>query len=135
MVADGEPPESGMRGPMNTLNDLAKRWRSDAQTLRDYGDLRGATVVEALAVELEDAIREVDQEVVTMTEASEVSGYSKRRLRELVNAGDLDNVGRKGAPRFRRGDLPAKPGKPKGGGSYDPSDDARAILGRIEGGR
>ena len=41
-------------------------------------------------------------------QASAESGYSESRLRHLVAAGELQNAGKKGAPRIRRSDLPKK---------------------------
>ena len=121
---------------MDSLTDLADSWRDDAERLRRYGDDRGADIVDGLAAELEDAIEDVNRELLTLGQASDVSGYSKRRLRGLVNEGKLENRGEKGRPRFARADLPRKPSKDReraGNGSYDPSKDAQSIAGRIGG--
>jgi len=115
--------------------ELPELWRTDAEVLRGYGDTRGAEILERVAGQLETAIREGEREELNLTEAAEVSGYSKRRLRELVADGTIPNQGRKGSPRLLRGDLPTKPRSGRGKGSYSPSDDARAILGRVGGGR
>jgi hypothetical protein len=68
-------------------------------------------------------------ELLTLGEAVRESGYSERRLRELVSEGRLENAGRHGAPRFRRDALPRKrtsSGSP--GAEYDPVADARALV-------
>jgi len=49
-------------------------------------------------------------ESVTLKEAGLLGGYSVDHLQRLVSAGDIENVGRKGRPRIRRGDVPTKPG-------------------------
>lgn len=116
---------------MNTVANLASTWREDAEKLRIYGDERGAVLVETLAGQLENALREADTEVLTLDEAAQASGYSKRRLRELVAEGKVPNAGEKGRPRLLRGDLPTKPGRRGSTDDYDASEDARAILGRI----
>ena len=54
-------------------------------------------------------MRSHSNELLSPPEAEAVSGYSRRRLRELEAEGKLVNHGKKGAPRYRRGDLPIKP--------------------------
>jgi hypothetical protein len=110
------------------LRTLPDRWREDSVLLRRYGDERGAHVCELLAADLESALRSMQSEALTLSEASAESGYSERRLREMVAGGGLPNAGRKGAPRIRRADLPHKPGKRPAAGGYDPAADARAIM-------
>lgn len=129
---------------MGRLTELAGTWRQHAEMLRRYGDERGAAVLEAIAGQLEEALSERESEVLTLSQASAESGYSKRRLRELVAEGKLENRGEKGRPRILRRDLPLKPsrngnGKPNGGPSrradrgvrYDPLQDARSLVGRM----
>lgn len=102
---------------------------------------------EAIAGQLEEALREHESEVLTLSQAAAESGYSKRRLRELVAEGKLENRGEKGRPRILRRDLPLKPasngnGKSSGGlrrhadqgGRYDPFQDARSLVGRMAAG-
>ena len=112
---------------MTSLHLLADRWREDAATLRAYGKEDAAKAAELHAEQLLEAVREAQDVALTLTEASNESGYSKRRLRELVAEGAIPNAGRKNAPRIRRGDLPRKPGTR--GDPFDPVAEARAILG------
>lgn len=136
---------------MGRLTKLAGTWRQHADTLRQYGDDRGGAVLEALADQLEQAIREHQNEVLTLAEAAQESGYSKRRLRELMAEGKLENQGEKGRPRILRRDLPVKPARngrgthpvtSNGSGkrvgtqshAYDPLQDARALVGRMAAG-
>jgi hypothetical protein len=83
--------------------------------------------------ELEAALEAERSEVLTLAEASQLSGFSAEHLSRLVRDGRLANVGRKGAPRVRRGDLPLKShaAMAHGGGlGYDPLTDARSLKSR-----
>jgi len=68
------------------------------------------------AVELEQALKTLGEETLTLVEAAAISGYSADHLGSLVKHGRLRNYGRKNAPRIRRADLPikspAKSGRP-----------------------
>lgn len=113
---------------MSALKQLAERWREEAQLLEKYGDVVGAKACALHATELEAAMTEAENEELTLEQAANESGYSERRLREMIASGQLPNAGKKGAPRLRRGELPRRPGKPVA--AYDASADARALLGR-----
>lgn len=92
------------------LLTLAETWEEEADLLRRRGLEREATMEESLAEELREAVAEWKLEALTVAEASSETGYSESHLRALLSEGKLENVGREGAPRLRRGDLPAKPG-------------------------
>ena len=81
-------------------------------------------------MELEEAVRQAEDETLTLDQASVESGYSKRRLRELVASGEICNAGKKGAPRIRRVDLPRKSAS-NGLGGYDVAADADRLAGRM----
>lgn len=91
------------------LYALMAQWQAHAGLLRAYGDERGAAICEKHAAELLQAIRETDAEVLTLSEAASVSGYSADHIRALVASGAIPNAGRRNRPRVRRGDLPRKP--------------------------
>ncbi len=112
---------------MQPLELLASRWLSDAAVLEAALDERGASLFRLHASELQAAIRSAEDEELTLGDAAKVSGYSQRRLRELIAEGAIDNVGAKGRPRVRRGNLPRKPTKVAGG--FDADAEARAVLG------
>lgn len=119
------------------LAELADRWRSDALVLRRYGREAEADQLEARAAELVAAEQAAGDELLDLQEAAAESGYSKRRIRELVAEGAVPNAGRKGAPRIRRADLPQKPGgrqrrSQRSGDSYDAEADARDVALRVE---
>ena len=113
---------------MRALLELATSWERDADRFAEYGDGRGATTCRLHAGELRAAVQETLDQELSLSEAAKESGYSNRRLRELVASGSIPNAGRRGAPRIRRGDLPRKVGPPSG--SFNPAQEARDILGR-----
>lgn len=87
---------------------LAQRWRATADSVRRY-DPDLARFFEAVAEDLDVYEREYHLEALTLEQAAQESGYSKDHLSRLVVEGRIENVGKKGAPRTRRGDLPRKP--------------------------
>ena len=111
---------------MTTLHELLQRWRSEAGVLERCGASEAAATTWTRANELEATLREHGESLLGLEEASTESGYSTRRLRELVNAGELPNRGRKGAPRFRRADLPRKRSA-SGSGGFDAEAEALSI--------
>jgi hypothetical protein len=94
--------------PSPDLSTLIDTWRSDAETLRRYGDTRAATICDRHAEEVERAMRDRENELLTLTQAAQISGYSDDHLGRLVRNGRLRNWGQHGSPRVRRGDLPSK---------------------------
>ncbi len=94
-----------MKGALATL---AERWRNDAAVLRRHGHERSADQLERRATEVEDAWRATALEALTIKEASKETGYSESHLYALVENGAVENIGKPGAPRIRRADLPAK---------------------------
>jgi hypothetical protein len=95
---------------------LLSKWRERAANLQQFGDPNSARLWQLAAVELEQALKALGEETLTLTEAAALSGYSADHLGWLVKHGKLRNYGRKNAPRIRRADLPikspAKPGRP-----------------------
>jgi hypothetical protein len=117
---------------MTALQELAARWREQADTLDRWQDSRGAALLRQAATELLDAIEEAGDEELNLEAAARESGYSDRRLRELIAEGAIPNAGRKGAPRVRRRDLPKKA---RSASSYDAEADALSLLRRSKGSR
>lgn len=99
------------------LESLADRWQEEADLLRRRGAVQQADTLESIAEELRTRLQEWVLEPLTVAEAASESGYSERRLRELLSKGTLPNAGRAGGPRIHRKDLPAKPGS--GGPTLD----------------
>lgn len=91
------------------LTDLAEAWRAEAEGLRRrYGLEQLASLCEAHAAELEDALTIRAGDVLTLQEAVAVSGYSSSYLRSMMAAGALTNLGEPGAPRYFRRELPRR---------------------------
>ena len=88
--------------------DLPTTWRQRAEFLSEYGDPNTARFWELAATELEQALRTLGAETLTLVEASAMCGYSADHLGFLVRTGKIPNYGRKNAPRIRRADLPTK---------------------------
>lgn len=112
--------------------DLPATWRDRADELEPYAT-PAAEAFRRAAAELEAALQARATEELTLGEAAEASGYSKRRLRELLADGTIPQAGRKGGPRIRRGDLPVRPGQsPRASADgYDADVDADALAGAI----
>jgi hypothetical protein len=108
--------------------ELPATWRSRADELRPYAPAAAEAFARA-ADELAAAMAEAADTPLTLAEAAEESGYSERRLRELLAAGDVPNAGRKHRPRVRRGDLPRRPRKASSNG-YDAGEDAARLMAR-----
>ena len=111
-----------------TLRKLANRWEQEAEFLDGYGATEAGAAARRHAQELTEAIRTAEDEELTIGEAARVSGYSARRLRDLVAAGTVPNAGRKGAPRIRRRDLPRRASTARAEG-FDVTKHAQEILG------
>jgi len=92
------------------MQELVREWREEAGTLRPYGGESSVAALDACAADLEAALREVDDEVLTIAEAAEVSGYSVDHLGRLLREGVIPTAGEPHAPRICRKDLPRKLG-------------------------
>lgn len=113
---------------MPRVDALSGELRTDAATLRRWGDVRGADLLEAVADRVDAALRDHDAELLDLRTAARESGYSPDRLRHMLADGTVPNSGRKGAPRVRRGDLPNRPARAPAAGAYDPAADALRLL-------
>lgn len=98
-----------MAGPRQVVT-LVAEWQATAATLRSYGAVAQATVLERCAEQLEARLEEQGATPLTLQEASDLSGYSSDHLGRLVREGKIPNAGRPGAPRIAREDVPIKAG-------------------------
>jgi hypothetical protein len=110
---------------------LPARWRADADILRRRGAVPQAEALESCAVELEAFEQERQLEALTLEQAVIESGYSYSALEKMVRAGQLQNVGIRGKPRVRRGDLPRKVIAPKPMTATGPDLAGDALRGRV----
>ena len=96
---------------MRTVSELVSKWEARHDEWRRLGvHVLGAALADEILTDLHDLSRANALVPVTLREASLISGYTVDHLQRLVASGQLENIGRKGRPRIRRGDLPAKPG-------------------------
>ena len=97
--------------------DLPGIWRQRAQFLEGYGDPNSGRLWGLAATELDQALRVLGAELLTLPQAAALCGYSADHLGSLVRKGKIPNLGCKGSPRIRRSDLPTKkttaPGRPR----------------------
>jgi hypothetical protein len=68
-----------------------------------------AKLVEEVLRDAEALFGSEENELLTLTEAAKISGYTADHLGRQVRNGTLKNYGRPHAPRVRRADLPRKP--------------------------
>jgi hypothetical protein len=112
---------------VTTPSELSVRWRERGDELDPYAPAAAAAFRTA-ASELEEELRAAEEEFLSPAESSAESGLSKRRLRELEAEGKLENHGRKGAPLYKRVDLPRRRAKGDAGG-FDAESHVAGIVG------
>lgn len=105
---------------------LPAQWRAKADVVRPFNP-GAAFAYEECAREREAEIAGQANQVVTLTEAAALSGYHADSLRHKLATGEIENVGRKHAPRVRIADLPRKAGR-VAASAYDPQQDALRLL-------
>jgi len=116
---------------MSAMHDLIARWCSEAATVERCGHESTGKLIRRLAIEVDEALKDDQDETLTLAEAALESSYSTEHLRKRVAAETIPNAGEQGRPRIRRGDLPlervTQPGSPG-----TPEDDAHAFLNRAK---
>ena len=93
---------------MDDHEPLPELFRNKADHLRRYAP-EVAAAWEDAATLVEEWDRERAQEELTRDEAAKESGYTPDHISRLIAEKRIKNVGRKGKPLVRRGDLPRKP--------------------------
>lgn len=89
---------------MTDQTDLPTIWRQRAELLRKYGARDQAGTLETCADKLKHLGYGAADEILTLKDASEWSGYSPSRLRALIRDAKLENVSTNSRIRLRRGD-------------------------------
>jgi hypothetical protein len=101
-----------------------------AKELREaFGDEPRARSLEWAAARVERALRDESEQLLTLAQAAELSGYHPDSLARMVREGmipDLRPPNSKGMIRIRRGDLPIKPSRP-----HTPDADVRELASRL----
>src|SRR5207302_11145644 len=91
-------------------------------------EARASTLVGA-AGNVEQALRDGIEQLLTPPQAAEISGYHPDSLARMVRDGQIHVLrlpNSRGMIRIRRGDLPIKPGRP-----HTPDADVRELASRL----
>ena len=104
--------------------------RGKAKELREsFGAEGPARSLEWAAARIEQALRDENDQLLTLPDAAELSGYHPDSLARMVRDGqipDLRPPNSKGMIRIRRADLPIKPGR-----QHTPDADVRELASRL----
>lgn len=121
-----------------SLEDLRQRWATRRDELARLGaQVDGAKVIEEFLSDLKVNVECEGNELLSISQAAILSGYSAEHLARSVRQGRIANSGRKHKPLIRRNDLPQKPNSSLARGDNEPYDviaDARSLMSR-QGGR
>jgi hypothetical protein len=112
------------------ITALVTKYREHAATLRTYGAELQAALLERVAGDIERAKANEQNEALTVEEAAAESHYSRDHIARLVRLGAIENVGRKGAPRIRRGDLPHRAPRAADVGAIGPAGTSLSAIAR-----
>ena len=114
----------------SAVQQCVAQLRAKAKEFQEvFGDEARARTLEWAARKVEEALRAETDELLTLPEASEISGYHPDSLARMVRDGQIPDLrprGSKSMIRIRRGDLPVKPSKP-----HTPSADVRVLASRL----
>jgi hypothetical protein len=92
-----------------TLDELTRKW---SRRLEEWRALAVRVDGGGIAAEVvRDLSALAGDDVVTLSEAAAIGGYSVDHLQRLVKSGKLRQYGRRHAPRIRRVDVPIKSGR------------------------
>lgn len=122
--------EGGVNRPEH-ITEIIARWSArEAEWSRLGASVNGSALAAEVIADLERIAASNGDDELTLSDASALSGYSSDHLSRLIREGKLENLGRKGAPRIRRADLPIRPkGIAKINGiAYNAVTDARLSL-------
>jgi hypothetical protein len=93
---------------MSKIEALIAEFSKLAETNRELENSQSAAALEFCANRLRRALRDEEQEKLTLKEAAIRCGYSYAHLRRMMDDGELTNVGSEGAPRVLACELPYK---------------------------
>ena len=92
-----------------TRDELLARWQNRRAEWRRLGaHVEGVAVADEILADLALLEQSEGAEILSLSEASAESGYSREHLARLIRQGSIPNAGRPNAPRVRRRDLPRK---------------------------
>jgi hypothetical protein len=114
----------------SAVHEAVAAIRAKAKEFREaFGDEPRARSLEWAAQKIEEALRDESDQLLTLPQASDISGYHSDSLARMVREGqipDLRPPNSKGPIRIRRGDLPIKPGQ-----AHTPDADVRELASRL----
>ena len=118
-------------GPQRSaVHQAVAEIRAKAKELREsFGAEGRARSLEWAAARIEQALRDDSDQLLTLPDAAEISGYHPDSLARMVRDGqipDLRPPNSKGMIRIRRADLPIKPDRP-----HTPDADVRELASRL----
>lgn len=88
------------------MDGFRDRWRKEQDVLRRRDALvNGAALIGDMLADMDKALSEDGERVLTPKEASRVTGMSAAHIKRLVRQGTLPNAGRRGSPRVLQRDL------------------------------
>ncbi len=97
--------------PEGDVGALLSRWREEKARYQSVTALvRADYLIEMFLDDLNTLRFSKDVQMLTLTDAADISGYTRQYLSRLIRAGKLRNYGRPRAPRVRPDELPRKPG-------------------------
>ena len=115
----------------SAVQQSVAKLRAKAAEFREvFGDEGRACALEWAALQVEQALRDESDELLTLPQASDISGYHPDSLARMVREGQIPDLrlpGSRSMIRIRRGDLPIKPGK-----EHTPSADVRELASRLD---
>jgi len=89
---------------------LLERWQREATELTNrYSQPALAGLTSQHIRELEDALQQEADELLNLTQAAAVCGYTADSLGRMIREERLENHGKRNAPLVRKADLPRKP--------------------------
>lgn len=94
-----------------------------------FGAEPQARSLEWAAMQVERALRDESDQLLTLAQAAELSGYHPDSLARMVRDGQIPDLrpgNSKGPIRIRRADLPIKPGR-----HHTPDADVRELASRL----
>jgi len=118
-------------GPQcSSLHQAVAEILAKAKEFREaFGDEPRARTLEWAAAKVEQALRDDSDQLLTLPQAAEISGYHPDSLARMVRDGQIHDLrlpNSKGIIRIRLGDLPIKPGRP-----HTPDADVRELASRL----
>ena len=113
------------------IQRLTERWRCHGEMFQRFGEEGIARAFSTCADELEAAVSVWGDELFTLEEAEQETGYTADALGRLIREGKIPNGGKAGSPQIRRRDLPRKPGRRNGRCRTDGLDSMEQIVASV----